>query len=182
MLPCVILCGGASKRMGIKKETLEFGGTNLATFQAKKFKNFFKKIYFSSKNPIENLLEIPTILDSTKDIFAPIFGLKSILETLQKDVFVLSVDAPFLTIESVKNLILSYEKSKVPTFFKNDKIHPLLGVYTYKSLQIIEEQIKIQDYKLLKLLDLIKANFVAIPTQQTRNLNTPQDYKEALNG
>lgn len=182
MLPCVILCGGASKRMGTRKELLEFHGTNLASFQANKFKSIFEEIYFSSKEVFENSLNISSILDTTKDIFAPIFGLKTILEVLQKDVFVLSVDTPFLTQESVKNLLFSYEKSKVPTFFKNDKIHPLIGVYTYKSLQIIEEQIKKQDYKLLKLLDLIKANFVEIPIQQTRNLNTPQDYKEALNG
>lgn len=176
---CVILCGGKSSRMGQKKETLDFLGESLAEFQAKKMQKIFSQVYFSSKSPLLNPPNFPTILDSSTE-FAPIFGLESILKTLQKDAFVLSVDAPFLAKESITKLINSYQKTQKPTFAKNQKIHPLLGIYPYKALDSIKHQIAQKNYRLRDLLGLIGADFVEIPHAQTQNLNTQEDYQNAL--
>lgn len=117
---CIILCGGKSSRMGKKKETLDFFGQSLADFQANKMQKIFKKVYFSSKTTIQNSYKIPTILDSSAE-FAAIFGLESSLKTLSQSLFVVSIDSPFLTQQSIAKLQESYQKTKKSTFAKNKK-------------------------------------------------------------
>lgn len=181
MESCVILCGGKSSRMGQKKENLDFLGESLADFQAKKMQKIFSQVYFSSKKPISNLSHLQTLLDLNAE-FAPIFGLESVLKTLKKDIFILSIDTPFLSEESIKKLIASYQKAKKPTFAKNQKIHPLLGIYTYEALAHIQHQIAQKNYRLMDLLGRLSVDFVEIPESQTQNLNTPKEYQNALQG
>ncbi|WP_191337745.1 molybdenum cofactor guanylyltransferase [Helicobacter pullorum] len=178
---CIILCGGKSSRMGKKKETLDFFGQSLADFQANKMQKIFKKVYFSSKTTIQNSCKIPTILDFSAE-FAAIFGLESSLKTLSQSLFVVSIDSPFLTQQSIAKLQESYQKTKKSTFAKNKKIHPLLGIYTYDSLIPIQKQISQKNYRLMELLGIIGTNFIEIEESQTQNLNTPYDYLQATQG
>lgn len=201
-MPCVILCGGRSTRMGQLKQNLKMGNTflakqeTLADFQARHFSQWFSSLYFSAKFEILNTLGITTILDlpvggadltnvqdwqnAPKHQFAPIFGLQSVLEFLQCNVFVVSIDTPFLDCDSIALLLQSFTKNPKPTFAKNTKIHPLLGIYTLESLVNIQAQIAQGDYKLMRLLGKIDAQFVEINESKTQNLNTPQEYQEAL--
>ncbi len=209
-MPLVVLCGGRSSRMGRLKQDLVFGSEKsfkrqrnlekmqqetLANFQVRHFQTQFSKIYFSAKVVIPNAFGVETILDSNtsevwngknclidlpKEQFAPIFGLQSALKVLQSDVFVLSIDTPFFDYDCVELILQSYVKNHKPTFARNSKIHPLLGVYTLESLQSIQAQIKQADYKLMRLLDKIEAQFVNVSEEKTQNLNTPEDYKKAL--
>lgn len=199
-MPCVVLCGGRSARMGRLKQDLTFGDEaalmkqeTLANFQVKRLSELFSCVYFSAKFLIPNAVGAKTILDNNANIkdtknltntpkeqFAPIFGLQSSLEFLQCDTFVLSIDAPFFDKHCVELILQSYAKNRKPTFAKNSKTHPLLGVYTLESLPKIQAQITKGDYKLMWLLEMINAQFVAINEDKTRNLNTPEDYQEAL--
>ncbi|QOQ98232.1 NTP transferase domain-containing protein [Helicobacter winghamensis] len=181
-MPCVILSGGIGKRIGGFKQDLPFLDSTLANFQAKRLRECFENVYFSAKIPIKNAFGVDTILDCDcafkKDSTAPIFGLFSALKNLQSDIFVLSIDAPFFSCESVLNIIESDFKDK-SVFAKNIKIHPLLGIYRFDVLDFIQAQIERQNYKLMDLLGIIEAEFVEIAVDQTQNLNTQQDYKEA---
>lgn len=199
-MPCVVLCGGRSARMGRLKQDLIFGDEiasiaqeTLANFQAKRLLELFSHIYFSAKFLISNTVGVKTILDNNasiqeaknltnapKEQFAPIFGLQSSLEFLQCDMFVLSIDAPFFDKDCVELILQSYAKNRKPTFAKNSKIHPLLGIYTIESLLKMQAQIAQGDYKLMRLLEGINAQFVAINEDKTQNLNTPEDYQKAL--
>ncbi|WP_290880361.1 molybdenum cofactor guanylyltransferase [Helicobacter sp.] len=199
-MPCVVLCGGRSARMGRLKQDLIFSDKvtpiaqeTLANFQAKRLLELFSHIYFSAKFLIPNAVGAKTILDNNTNIqetknltnapkeqFAPIFGLQSSLEFLQCDFFALSVDAPFFDRHCVELVLQSYAENRKPTFARNSEIHPLLGVYTLESLRIIQAQIAKGDYKLMRLLEMINAQFVAINEDKTQNLNTPEDYQKAL--
>lgn len=200
-IPCVLLCGGKSTRMGRLKQDLLINNANapkkqetLANFQARHLQQWFLSLYFSAKFKIPNAFGIATILDSNqkthladakdwrkipKSQFAPIFGLQSILEFLQCDVFVVSIDAPFLDYDSIALLWQAYTKNPKPTFAKNTKTHPLLGIYTLESLAKIKAQIVKGDYKLMRLLECIDAQFVEIDEDKTQNLNTLEDYQKA---
>lgn len=185
-IPCVILCGGRSSRMGQPKQNLDFFGTPLAHFQAKRLKSIFTQLYFSSKATIANPYGVETIIDMQKDSnnlkdrdnFSPLFGIQRALEMLKSDIFILSIDAPFFSKESILKLKDSFLQTAV--FAKNSKIHPLLGIYPFNALEIIKQQIAKKEYKLLYLLDKIQANFITIPEQDTQNLNTYQEYINAL--
>ncbi len=184
-MPCVILSGGRGSRIGQLKQNLTIADSTLANFMAEKFQKCFTQIYFSAKTRIPNDFQVQTILDSigdggdlsAKENFAPIFGLKSLLEFLKCDAFVLSIDTPCFECTSAQELVALYQKNKNPTFAKNSKIHPLLGIYPYKALAKINAQLKARDYKLLHLLERINAEFVEISTEKTQNLNTYGDYE-----
>lgn len=182
MLTCIILSGGKSSRMGILKQNLDFFGESLANFQAKNFCQIFKDLYFSSKTPISNDYNIPTILDN-ENTFAPIFGLKSVLETLQQNIFVISIDTPFLQKNSVLKIIKSFQQHQRATFAKNVKIHPLIGIYPKDSLSLINSQIQKGNYKLMDLLKNMESlEFIKISNQESSNLNYPKDYQQAIKG
>ena len=182
LIPCVILCGGQSKRMQSPKEALDFYGKTFAQYQYLRCKEIFTSVYFSAKKNIESF---PTLIEKD-EIHAPLFGLQNILETLKKDCFVLSIDTPSLSKDSIQKIIENYKKTQSSTFAKNSKIHPLLGIYTHKTLPFIKEQIANEDYKLMNLLAKIRTDFVEICEKETQNLNTKQDYqnfiKSYLNG
>lgn len=199
LMPCVLLCGGTGTRMGRLKQELLLdikAQETLADFQVKRLQQWFVNLYFSAKVAIPNAFKMETILDlNTKELplrnardlqdfskeqFAPIFGLQSILEFLQCDVFVMSIDTPFLDYDSTRLILRTFGENHKPTFAKNIKIHPLLGVYTLESLSLIKEQITKKEYKLMRLLEKINAQFVEIGEDKTQNLNTPQEYQEAL--
>lgn len=49
-IPCVILCGGKSSRMGEDKALLPFASSNsLTQYQYDRLESYFKNIYISSK-------------------------------------------------------------------------------------------------------------------------------------
>ncbi|WP_104721220.1 molybdenum cofactor guanylyltransferase [Helicobacter mesocricetorum] len=180
MLTCIILSGGKSSRMGILKQNLDFFGQSLANFQAKNFYQIFKNLYFSSKTPIINDYNVQTILDN-ENTFAPIFGLKSVLETLQQNIFVISIDTPFLQKNSILKIIESFQQHQKATFAKNEKIHPLIGIYPKDSLPLINNQIQKGNYRLMDLLkNMEPLEFVKISTQESSNLNYPKDYQQAI--
>ena len=191
-MPCAVLSGGIGRRMGQYKQDLPFCDSTLADFQAKRLKQIFNNVYFSAKTQIANAYGVPTILDdaiettegldstcnSSKPAFvAPIFGLQSTLESLKCDVFILSIDAPFFDLVAIKAALEAFRGNAI--FAKNSKIHPLLGIYPFKSLAQIKSQIKAKNYKLTQLLSAINAEFVEIPESKTRNLNSYADYQQA---
>lgn len=49
-VPCVLLCGGASSRMGVDKCFLKFGTQTLVKWQFERLSRIFKKVYISCKN------------------------------------------------------------------------------------------------------------------------------------
>jgi len=71
-IPCVILSGGKSSRMGEDKSLLPFSTSNtLIEYQYKRLKPYFKDIYISSKIDKFDFLQNKQslILDENKEIF-----------------------------------------------------------------------------------------------------------------
>ena len=101
----VIFAGGKSSRMGEDKALLPFGDyPTLAEFQQAKLKTMFHKVYISAK---EDKFDFDCMV--IEDIYtenSPLVGIISIFETLEaEEVFILSVDAPFVTKETIQRLL-----------------------------------------------------------------------------
>jgi len=189
-IPCVILSGGQSKRMGCDKALMTF--TNNQTtieYIHQKLSTIFQDVYISSKNDKFHNLQLQNkklILD-TQDIHSPMIALQSIFNTIKSDkVFIISVDIPLISKDAIVKLIEISNKNQCDITIAKDtdgNIHSLCGVFNRSILPLIE---KLLDEDIHKINYMIKktANFEEVliqNSQQFLNLNTQTTYKEAQN-
>ena len=180
-IPLVIFAGGKSSRMGEDKSLLPFGEyQSLAQFQYERLRPFFKQIFISTKtkekfNFKANFIED----DSSFDIFAPTIGLYSSLKILQKDILVISVDTPLITVDILSNIITSHKNHDATIAFADGYKHPLIGIYSIKLLPYLEKMIQQNQHKLGILLKDSNTQYIEFDNiDKFANLNTPQEYKE----
>ena len=158
----IIFAGGKSSRMGEDKSLLPFGKYNsLAQFQQTRLSKLFDKVYISAK---EDKFDFECMV--IKDIFketSPLIGLISIFETLEIDeVFILSVDAPFVNEEIIKNL-MEHNESILDAIVAQSPsgVQPLCGLYKRSILPLAYAQLEKGNHKLGDMLRLACTRFVA---------------------
>jgi molybdopterin-guanine dinucleotide biosynthesis protein A len=126
---CVILAGGKSSRFKSDKSRLKIGSKTLTHYQYKKYSKIFKKVYISSKKDKWGLKNI--VYDKYK-LYAPIFALIKLIQKFNY-IFVIPVDVPLLSQNSIKKLL------KTETISCNS---PFIGVYSRKDLKFLKNNIK----------------------------------------
>lgn len=228
-IPCIILCGGKSERMGEPKAFLRFGDLNLLEFQILKYKEIFNEIFISTKDnelgqkmaKIAQEMGVKVIFDSIdsinfKDIeskndktstnlansailknldsmnfefknrrkkdpnFSPIFALLTCANTLKSDFFTICIDCPFLEQKSIEKLYENFKQKNITTIAYNSQKHALLGFYKAEILEILKQNIELNNFRLISFLEQISHNLVEIPSEESQNLNTQEEYKIAL--
>jgi len=178
----VIVAGGKSSRMGEDKSLLPFGAyPTLAQFQQTKLSKIFENVYISAK---ENKFdfECKVIKDTLKET-SPLIGLISIFETLETDeVFILSVDAPFVNEEIIHGLFEHNETMlDAIVAVSPSGIQPLCGIYKKSILPLAYTQLKKENHRLNDLLEIANTRFVRFEKDTFfANLNHPKEYQKAL--
>ena len=106
-LPCVIVAGGKSSRMGSDKALLPFGLFNTLTeFQIDRHKNNFLSLHVSCNTKDKFDFKIDFIEDTDEfNEYSPLIALYSILKKFSTSICVLSVDTPFVTYNIYEKLI-----------------------------------------------------------------------------
>ncbi len=178
----VIFAGGKSSRMGEDKALLPFANyPTLAEFQQDKLSKLFDKVYISAK---ENKFDFDCIV--IKDNYiedSPLVGLISIFETLKaEEVFILSVDAPFVNKETIEKLLKHNESTFDVIVAKSPSgIQPLCGLYKRSILPLAYTQLEKENHRLGDLLRLAHTLFVQFDEDGPfTNLNHPKEYQKAL--
>lgn len=179
----VIFAGGKSSRMGKDKALLPFGGyPTLTQFQYTKVKELFEHVYISSK---ENKFDFSC--NVIKDVYqesSPLVGLISIFETLEcQDIFVLSVDAPFVDEEIITAMIQEKCKENADAIVAVSPhgIEPLCAIYSKSILPLMKTHYTQKNHRLSDLLHTAKTHFIKFESQEIfLNLNRPEDYQKAL--
>ena len=179
----VIVAGGKSSRMGQDKSLLPFGTyRTLAEYQHVKLSKLFNKDYISTK---EDKFDFECTV--VKDIFqvsSPLIGLISIFETLPIDeVFILSVDAPFVDEKTIEKLLEYNEDTFDVIVVKSPKgVQPLCGIYKRSILPLAYAQLEKENHRMNDLLALASTCLVAFEEERPfTNHNHPQEYQEAIN-
>ena len=179
----VIFAGGKSSRMGKDKSLLPFGTyATLSEFQQERLKPWFKKVYISAKgNKFDFVCEC---IEDKTPVSSPLIGLLSILESIEEDeVFVLSVDAPFVDKGVIEKILNSNDSAYNAIVAKSPSgIQPLCGLYKKSILPLIYRQIEDNNHKLQALLKLAKTHYVTFKDDLPfTNLNHPHEYEKAIN-
>ena len=179
-LPCVILCGGKSSRMGEDKALLPFSSYNsLAQFQFDRLKPYFKSIQLSSKI---NKFDFPCdIIYDTEEISSPLIALKTILSALKDEkVFIMTVDTPFVSFDTIDKLYASSKDFDI-TVAQTLRTHNLCGVFSKSILEKVVEMVDDDFHKVGALLKMVNTSYVKFDDEnEFLNLNTPAEYKLAM--
>lgn len=185
--PCVIFAGGKSSRMGEDKSLLPFGDfETLTQFQLSRLSKIFKTVYISCKSKNKFAFEANFIEDALTDsVFAPTAGFVAVFKELKDEsFFALSVDAPLIGEEIIVKLLEEDAKNQnVDATIATSPygMEPMCGIY-HRSLESeFVNMLEINSHKLGILLKNANVIFVFFEDAQPfLNLNTPDEYKEAL--
>jgi molybdenum cofactor guanylyltransferase len=179
----VIFAGGKSSRMGKDKSLLPFGNySTLSQFQQERLRPWFNKVYISAK---ENKFDfVCEYIEDNAPVSSPLVGLLSILESIEEnEIFVLSVDAPFVDKGVIEKILNSNNLSYDAIVAKSPSgTQPLCGLYKKSILPFIYSQLEANDHKLQTLLAIAQTHYVPFNDNQPfTNLNHPHEYEKAFN-
>lgn len=178
----VIFAGGKSSRMGEDKSLLPFGKyATLAEYQQVKLSKIFDNVYISAKEE-KFTFECKVIKDTLKET-SPLVALISIFETLPIDeVFILSVDAPFVDETTIEILFNHNENRFDAVIAQSPKgVQPLCGIYKRSVLPFAYAQLEKNNHRLTDLLALVKTDLVHFDKEMPfTNLNHPHEYQASL--
>lgn len=190
MINCVILCGGKSERMGENKILLTFCDKSLVGFQLLKLQNIFERVFISCKQSQKNIIlnalkndgiaaKNELFLIEKEEIFAPIFGIHHALQQINQKIFFAPCDCPFITESSIKKIILKSKHAQV-AFAKTLNAHPLLGIWDSELKNKLKIACAKKQFKIMDFLSGINSVGVEISSHEAMNLNTKNDYQNAL--
>lgn len=181
-ISAIIFAGGKSSRMGQDKSLLPFGEhKSLAAYQYDKLHRLFENVYISAKEDKFDLTSV--VIQDILQESSPLVGLISIFETLTVDeVFVLSVDAPFVNKEIIEKLLEANDPLyDIVVAQSPHGVQPLCGIYKRSMLPLAYAQLEKENHKLNDLLKLARTHVVRFGEEHPfANLNHPEEYQKAL--
>ena len=186
-IPCIILSGGKSSRMGEDKSLMSFHNTSsMIEYLHAKLETLFETVYISSKTNKFTSLKLTTpklLLDKNSNISSPMIALESILSTLKEEkVFIITVDTPLIEEKTIEELIENSTDTLITIAKdKDNNIHNLCGVFSKKLLPLIQELLQ-QDIHKINYLIKESKNYQTIlfrNSEQFLNINTKETYEKA---
>ena len=180
-IPCIILSGGKSQRMGEDKSLLPFSTyTSLIEFQYRRLKPYFSDIFISSKVDKFPFLDDKSkiVFDENKEVFSPILALYTILQKFD-EVFIITVDTPFVSIETIEKLVKSSNSYDITIAQTSNRTHNLCGVFKNSCLENIKYMIENDIHKINYLIKNSNYKIIECKNEdEFLNINEQSDYKK----
>jgi molybdopterin-guanine dinucleotide biosynthesis protein A len=188
----IVLCGGRSTRMGSPKARLPFGPETMLQRVVRLLGEVVAPIVVVAAADQE-LPPLPADVIVTRDereARGPLEGLRAGLKALPASAgaaYVTSCDVPLLVPGFVRQMLDLADGYDVAVMEIDGFTHPLSAVYRRATLPRIEELLAQDRLRPVFLFDAVRtrrvqpAEMTADPDLKTlRNLNTRQDYEQAL--
>jgi molybdopterin-guanine dinucleotide biosynthesis protein A len=177
-----ILCGGKSSRMQSEK--------GLVLYQNKPFIEHI----IEAALPISNSIQLITntkdydylAYKKIKDIIVdkgPLGGIYTALVYSETEMnLILSCDIPLISTEMLLELIEKHTANfDVSVFEDNDRIHPLIGIYSKKILPVLKKAIDKNDLKMMRFISNVKHQLIPIADKKKqlfKNINSVAELNE----
>lgn len=179
----LVLAGGKSTRMGKDKTQLNYHGTSQLDYTVNLLKENLLDTYISvsEDNHEENSKIIP-------DTFKNLGPFGAICSAFRKDPnkawLVMATDLPFVNSELIKKLLTNRNPKKIATALKGKSkpfAEPLITIYEPKAYPLLLSYLS-QGYSCpVKVLINNPVEIVEVEDAVIQNINTPEDFKNALN-
>jgi molybdenum cofactor guanylyltransferase len=142
-MPAAILAGGASRRMGVSKAELPWGGTTLLEYQTARLAELFEEVFVIGKEDSRFAVGSAHLLKDRLPQTAPIHGLVRALEEIEDRVFVLAVDLPALSADVIREISRRGLETRAPALLPeaNGILQPLAAVWRRGILPLAREQV-----------------------------------------
>ena len=179
-IPIVILSGGASKRIGSDKSLLRINNKTLAQYQYDRLKTHFKNVYISTKS---NKFDFKAnLIFDTNTIHSPLVALETILTMNFDKFFVIPVDTPLLSINTIKDLISQSIDYDIVVAQSGDKIHYLCAVFTRDIYSKVQNMIREDNHKIKELIRHFNYKIIQYQDKEEEflNINYKEDYNKCL--
>jgi molybdopterin-guanine dinucleotide biosynthesis protein A len=192
----IILCGGASARMGRDKAWLPFGPGETMLDRVMRLVSEAvpaEKIVCvaAPDQPLPRLPERVRVVRDREPHVGPLAGLTSGLAVLESDadaVYVTGCDVPLLVPAVVSRLFDLLGEDEIAVPHDGERYHPLAGVYRTGVLSAAEMLLAAGERSLVSLIDRCRSRTVALDALREidpnlgslTNCNTPEDYRRAL--
>lgn len=172
-----ILVGGRSRRMGVSKASLTFGGTTLLGRVASAASGAFDNV-IAVQRPEGEPSSIETIYEEAHDDEAPIFGVAAAIRHAKAKCFVIAVDYPLLSSDALRKLATRFEASAAPMLAPvwEGLVQVLCAGYSPALLVRIEARIAERRYDLQSLA--FDAERVEVAGESWRSVNTSEELEE----
>ena len=182
-LPCIILAGGKSSRMGSDKALLPFGGfETLTQYQIHRLTPLFQSIHVSARCKDKFDFEASFIEDiKTYEAQSPLVALLSIFQKFDTPVCVLSVDTPFVD-EAIFQKLFNAMDAKTDALIATSPAcsHQLCAIYRPSIKNKIIPMLEKNEHKIRTLLEQISTEYIHFKSDDPfLNLNFLDDYEKA---
>lgn len=178
----LVLVGGKSTRMGNDKSELDYFGKP----QKEIAKNLLEACGLQTFYSVSYSKSTTKETDEIVDKFDNIGPLGGICSAFQKDEniawLVLATDLPFVDRNLIQLLLKKRNPNKLATTLKGKNknfIEPLITIYEPKIYSILLKSLNQKIRSPLKILNNNDIEIVEVEDTYLRNINTPQEFKEA---
>jgi len=182
-LPCVIIAGGKSSRMGSDKALLPFGGfETLTQYQIHRLTPLFQSLHVSTRTKDKFDFEASFIEDiTTYEAQSPLVALLSIFQKFDTPVCVLSVDTPFVTAAVFQKLYDALDDQTDALIAKSPACsHQLCAIYRPRIKDKITPMLEHNEHKIRTLLEQMSTKYIHFESDEPfLNLNFLDDYEKA---
>lgn len=174
----IILAGGKSSRMGTDKGLMRLNGKPMIQHILDPMAKICQRILIVTGNPMYGMFGFELVKDEAPD-YGPVMGILSGLKQSKTERnLVLSCDAPFVTFDLLKQLVLKSDEAEVVAAHSEKGIHPLIAVYNQSTLPIFENAVEEDEHRLRTVLEKLTVHECKILDEDlVRNLNTQSDLK-----
>ena len=164
------------------KSLMSFGGyDSLIEYQFKKLNDIFSFVYVSAKsNKFNDRIPKKNLIIENSDTFSPMIALREIFNKLNGKVFIITVDIPLITKQSIKEIIQSSKDYKITLAKSGNYTHNLCGVYDTSLIKKVEENLKNDIHKIGYLTKITPSNIINFNNDEFINVNNKEDYDKAV--